>query len=116
MLLTVVILLYLGNFYIYIFLNPLSDTCRELLANVPGAVKSEAPQGNGLAEELGNESGLTPLHFASFSGNENVVRLLLNSAGVMVEAKTNENVRIYLCNCTLRFKGNVPWGKKLNPK
>lgn len=42
--------------------------------------------------ELGNESGMTPLHLASFSGNENVVRLLLNSAGVQVDAATTENV------------------------
>jgi ankyrin repeat protein len=42
--------------------------------------------------ELGNESGMTPLHLASYSGNENVVRLLLNSAGVQVEAATTENV------------------------
>jgi ankyrin repeat protein len=42
--------------------------------------------------ELGNESGMTPLHLASYSGKENVVRLLLNSAGVQVEAATTENV------------------------
>jgi ankyrin repeat protein len=35
---------------------------------------------------------MTPLHLASYSGNENVVRLLLNSAGVQVEAATTENV------------------------
>ncbi len=35
---------------------------------------------------------MTPLHLAAYSGNENVVRLLLNSAGVHVEADTNENV------------------------
>lgn len=27
---------------------------------------------------------MTPLHLAAYSGNENVVRLLLNSAGVQV--------------------------------
>lgn len=37
-------------------------------------------------------TGMTPLHLASYSGNENVVRLLLNSAGVQVEAATTENV------------------------
>lgn len=41
---------------------------------------------------LGNESGMTPLHFAAYSGNENVVRLLLNSAGVQVDAATLESV------------------------
>jgi len=66
---------------------------RELLSHVPGTVKSEAPSGVGLVEELGNESGMTPLHLSSYSGNENVVRLLLNSAGVQVDAATTENVR-----------------------
>lgn len=44
---------------------------------------------------LGNESGMTPLHFAAYSGNENVVRLLLNSAGVQVDASTVESVSFY---------------------
>jgi ankyrin repeat protein len=65
---------------------------RELLSHVPGTVKSESPSGVGLVEELGNESGMTPLHLSSYSGNENVVRLLLNSAGVQVDAATTENV------------------------
>jgi ankyrin repeat protein len=55
-------------------------------------VKSDPPSGTGLVAELGNESGMTPLHLAAYSGNENVVRLLLNSAGVQVEAATTENV------------------------
>lgn len=59
---------------------------------MPGTVKSDAPSGTSLVGELGTESGMTPLHLASYSGNENVVRLLLNSAGVQVEAATTENV------------------------
>lgn len=51
---------------------------------MPGTVKSEPPTGGSLVGELGNESGMTPLHLAAYSGNENVVRLLLNSAGVQV--------------------------------
>jgi len=69
-----------------------SDTVRELLQHVPATVKSDPPSGTSLVGELGNESGMTPLHLASFSGNENVVRLLLNSAGVQVDAATTENV------------------------
>ena len=62
----------------------ITDTVRELLIHVPGTVKSDPPTGGSLVGELGSESGMTPLHLASYSGNENVVRLLLNSAGVQV--------------------------------
>lgn len=51
---------------------------------MPGTVKSDPPTGGSLVGELGSESGMTPLHLAAYSGNENVVRLLLNSAGVQV--------------------------------
>ncbi|XP_034948756.1 serine/threonine-protein phosphatase 6 regulatory ankyrin repeat subunit A-like [Chelonus insularis] len=68
-----------------------TDTVRELLIDISGTVKSDAPIGGSLVSELGNESGMTPLHFAAYSGDENVVRLLLNSAGVQVEAQTTEN-------------------------
>lgn len=64
-----------------------SDTVRELLVHLPGTVKSYTPTGTSLVRELDNESGMTPLHLASYSGNENVVRLLLNSNGVHVSSK-----------------------------
>lgn len=67
---------------------------RELLSHIPATVKSDAPTGISILGELGTESGMTPLHLAAYSGNENVVRLLLNSVGVQVEAVTNENVNI----------------------
>lgn len=65
---------------------------------------------------------MTPLHLASYSGNENVVRLLLNSAGVQVEAATTENVltKIYvlykfsafmIMQCTVNYWGL--WNKWL---
>lgn len=62
---------------------------------MPATVKSDPPSGASLVGELGNESGMTPLHLAAYSGNENVVRLLLNSAGVQVDSATTENVRLF---------------------
>ncbi|XP_054262267.1 ankyrin-1-like [Macrosteles quadrilineatus] len=61
------------------------------LAAQNGHGQSDPPTGASLVGELGNESGMTPLHFAAYSGNENVVRLLLNSVGVQVDAATSEN-------------------------
>ena len=49
-----------------------------------------------LAKELANEADLTPLHLASFSGGENVVRLLLNYAGVNVESPSQPSGYISL--------------------
>lgn len=84
----------MSTFIKFCFLN--SDTVRELLSHIPATVKSEPPSGVSVLGVLGNESGMTPLHFASYSGNENVVRLLLNSAGVQVDATTVETVRFVL--------------------
>ena len=39
--------------------------------------------------------GYTPLHLAARSGNDQVVRLLLNSPGVRVDTSTAQNVSVY---------------------
>lgn len=61
---------------------------RELLTYIPATTVSDPPisLASSFLKELGTESGLTPLHLASYSGEENVVRLLLNSQGVQVDA------------------------------
>lgn len=63
---------------------------RELLTYIPATTESDPPisLASSFLKELGTESALTPLHLASFSGEENVVRLLLNSQGVLVDAQT----------------------------
>uniref|UniRef100_A0A0P5ALS6 No mechanoreceptor potential C n=1 Tax=Daphnia magna TaxID=35525 RepID=A0A0P5ALS6_9CRUS len=71
-----------------------SEIVREMLTYVPAGVRSEAPtslSGSGVLRELDGEAGLTPLHLASYSGDENVVRLLLNSAGVTVDQPSAQN-------------------------
>jgi ankyrin repeat protein len=67
---------------------PPLDVVRELLTHVPASLKSELPAsaGHSIAPELAGESELTPLHLAAYSGSENVVRALLNSSGVQVDA------------------------------
>ncbi|ODM93658.1 Ankyrin-3 [Orchesella cincta] len=66
------------------------ETVRELLQNIPATSPTEPPLSvaTSFIKELGTESGLTPLHMASYSGEENVVRLLLNFEGVQVDAPT----------------------------
>ena len=61
---------------------------------MPATLKSETPTAatSSFIRELGSESGLTPLHMAAYSGKENIVRLLMNSPGVQVDATTNLNV------------------------
>ncbi|KAK2716435.1 hypothetical protein QYM36_010851 [Artemia franciscana] len=73
------------------------DTVRDLLSQVPAGTRSEVPNHLILAsvpvlKELDGESGLTPLHLAAYSGDENVVRLLLNSPGVSVDSPSNQHV------------------------
>ena len=66
-----------------------------MLAYVPAGVRSEPPislSGTGVLRELDGEAGLAPLHLAAYSGDENVVRLLLNSPGVTVDQPSAQNV------------------------
>ena len=75
------------------------ETVREMLAHVPAGVLSEIPvslSGSWVLRQLDGEAGLTPLHLASYSGDENVVRLLLNSPGVLVEQPSAQNVILHL--------------------
>ncbi|XP_071964995.1 uncharacterized protein [Antedon mediterranea] len=64
------------------------DFVRELLQKVPATIKSEAPSGALNKDMPLSDSGLTPLHLASFSGHEGVVRLLLNSPNVQPDTPT----------------------------
>ena len=71
------------------------EIVREMLAYVPAGVRSEPPislSGTGVLRELDGEAGLAPLHLAAYSGDENVVRLLLNSPGVTVDQPSAQNV------------------------
>lgn len=73
-----------------------------MLAHVPAGIRSEMPtslSGTGVLRELDGEAGLTPLHLAAYSGDENVVRLLLNSAGVTVDQPSAQNVRTIRTSC-----------------
>ena len=60
------------------------------MTHVPAGLKSELPASpnHAIAEELSTEAELTPLHLGAYSGSENVVRALLNSSGVQVDAAT----------------------------
>ncbi|XP_059094121.1 ankyrin-1-like [Tigriopus californicus] len=68
-----------------------SETTRELLTHIPAQAKSNFPVlvNLSLAREIATECDLTPLHLASFTGAENVVRILLNYAGVNVECQSS---------------------------
>ncbi|XP_026785883.3 transient receptor potential cation channel, subfamily N, member 1 [Pangasianodon hypophthalmus] len=66
------------------------EVVREILTKVPATTCSEPPSRDATRKhQLLAESGYTPLHFAAQSGHENVVRLLLNSPGVLADAETN---------------------------
>lgn len=72
------------------------EILRELLSYIPAVAKSHPPASKGgkpFIPELGAESDLTPLHLAAHQGNENVVRVLFNSAGVIADVKSKINVR-----------------------
>lgn len=77
-----------------------------MLVHVPAGVRSEVPtslSGTGVLRELDGEAGLTPLHLAAYSGDENVVRLLLNSAGVTVDQPSAQNVTKLIINQLTRL-------------
>ncbi|XP_071807493.1 uncharacterized protein [Asterias amurensis] len=69
-----------------------SDFVREMLTKVPATVRSEPPASmpGDLKEISVHDYGLTPLHLASQSGHEGLVRLLLNFPGVQPDMPTQE--------------------------
>ena len=54
------------------------DTVRELLRHVPSHLKSELPISaqTSVVKEFDNEYDLSPIHLASYSGSDDVVRFL----------------------------------------
>uniref|UniRef100_A0A8C5QBB0 No mechanoreceptor potential C n=1 Tax=Leptobrachium leishanense TaxID=445787 RepID=A0A8C5QBB0_9ANUR len=68
------------------------EFAREILTKVPASVLSEAPKTSSdtpCLKEPGGESGYTPLHLASQSGHESLVRLLLNCQGVQADSASS---------------------------
>ncbi len=66
-----------------------------MLAHLEADVQSELPiilSGAGVLRKLGGEAGLNPLPFAAYSGDENVVSLVLNSPGGTVDQPPALNV------------------------
>ncbi|KAE8599772.1 hypothetical protein XENTR_v10017317 [Xenopus tropicalis] len=67
------------------------DFVREILTKVPATMTSEPPKSVPdllHMKEQSRESGYTPLHLASQSGHESLVRLLLNYPGVQADTAT----------------------------
>ncbi|KAM8967607.1 uncharacterized protein RCH25_026220 [Pelodytes ibericus] len=68
------------------------DFVREILTKVPASMHSEPPK-TAMdilhVKDQGGESGYTPLHLASQSGHESLVRLLLNYPGVQADSATS---------------------------
>ncbi|KAM4704908.1 uncharacterized protein WCC33_009720 [Rhinophrynus dorsalis] len=68
------------------------DFVREILTKVPATMHSEPPKSAAdlfHMKEQGCESGYTPLHLASQSGHESLVRLLLNYPGMQADTATS---------------------------
>ncbi|KAK3736326.1 hypothetical protein QZH41_020794 [Actinostola sp. cb2023] len=65
------------------------DVVREMLVKVPGTIKSESPSLSDTEKPGTSDYSYTPLHLSAQSGHVGVVRILLNSPGVRVDAATS---------------------------
>ncbi|PAV85627.1 hypothetical protein WR25_08242 isoform C [Diploscapter pachys] len=75
-----------------------SDFVNEMLKHVPASIRSEPPIYNHhVVKEFATEYGFTPLHLASQSGHDSLVRMLLNQ-GVQVDATST----------TMDWRGRTP--------
>ncbi|XP_065062546.1 serine/threonine-protein phosphatase 6 regulatory ankyrin repeat subunit A-like isoform X2 [Rhopilema esculentum] len=63
-----------------------AEVVQDLLQKVSGGIPSECPRGKESVE--GIEYAYTPLHLSARNGHDGIVRLLLNSHGVKVDAAT----------------------------
>ena len=69
------------------------EITRELFKHIPAHTKTTLPTKpeNALVEDLCYEFDLTPIHLASYSGSENVVRAILNQPGVDVKSASSQS-------------------------
>ena len=67
------------------------DCVSELLTQIPAGIKSDRP-----LQDPKGDYGITSLHLACQNGHEAVVRLLMNSPGVQVDAATTVNVCLFI--------------------